>query len=129
MTNADFKLEVRKSDNGEYIYFANLTKKFVEVMITLDGMEIMHGLKPEQCIRGFGFTPGLEKNITKMQDGRPLKFHVIRGGTVKAFIFAGVGKYKDADLDKPTFLRHRLVKKFSFHRTSDSPIAVLEAKY
>jgi hypothetical protein len=129
MPNTDFKFEVRQNDSGRYIHFVNQTKNFVEVLFTIDGKEIKFGFEPNEDTRGYGYTPGLEKDITKMKDGRPLQFRLLRSGVAKALIFAGVGKYKEEDIDKPTFLRHRLVKKFTFHRTSARPVAELEAKY
>ncbi len=51
---------------------------------------------------------------------------VKKGDVVKAFVFVGVGSYKDADLEKPAFLRHKLIDRFRFKRSSDEPVEVLE---
>ena len=116
-------------ENGrKMINFANHSQNFVEVIFTIDGKEVKDGRVPDNTTRGYGYPPKLEKPIQKMKDGRPLQLP-IHGGKVQAKIFQGVGSYKDEDLDKPTFMRHELVSKFSFRRTSDQPIDVLDVQY
>ena len=46
-----------------------------------------------------------------------------------AYVYRGKGAYYDADIDKPAFLRHRLVKSIRFRRTDTAPCQILIAKY
>jgi hypothetical protein len=70
----------------------------------------------------------LEKPVKKLVTGNSLPWGE-KGGIVMAYVFEGQGRYKDEDLDKPTFLRNRLVKKIMFKRTSNQPVETLETKY
>lgn len=114
----DFKLNIIDIDNQKAINFANNSKDFVEIIFAIDGYEAREGKMLTAKTKGFCYPPKLEKPVKKMESGE-----------VVAYIFAGVGKYKDEDLDKPTFLRHQLVSRVKFKRTSSEPVAILKTKY
>ena len=123
-----FNLSVTTLDNRKVINFANNSKDFIEVIFTIDGKEAKEGKELTQDTKGYAYPPKLEKPVKKTKAGTPLQFNP-RGGEVVAYIFAGQGNYKDEDIDKPAFLRHKLVDKIKFKRTSDQPIEVLKIKY
>ena len=123
-----FNLSVTTLDNRKVINFANNSKDFIEVIFTIDGKEAKEGKELTQDTKGYAYPPKLEKPVKKTKAGTPLQFNP-RGGEVVAYIFAGQGNYKDEDIDKPAFLRHKLVFKIKFKRTSDQPIEVLKIKY
>jgi len=110
------------------INFANNSKDFVEVIFTIDGKEVKEGKDLSLETKGYAYPPKLEKPVKKTKKGLPLEFS-LRGGEVAAYIFAGQGNYKNEDIDKPAFLRHKLVDKVIFKRTSDQPIEILKIKY
>lgn len=109
------------------IDFANNSKDFVEVVFTIDGREVKEGRPFDAAIKGYGYPPKLHKPVKKMKDGSALPFK--KHGEVVAYVYAGAGSYKDADLNQPTFLRHQLVSKIGFKRSSNEPSAVLKAVY
>ena len=119
-----YSIKVQSMDEGDFIYFANNTKEFVEVVFVVNGREVRAGKLYVEGVKGFGYAPKLEKPVRKDREGNfiPLK----KGDAVRAMVYRGEGSYKDEDLEKPTFLRHRLIDKFSFKRTSDEPVEILE---
>lgn len=123
-----FELSIKNLEGQKVIDFANNTKDFVEVVFTIDGKEVKEGKDPSSRIKGYGYPPKLQKPVKKMKDGTPLRFSP-NGGEVMAYIFAGSGSYKDEDMDKPTFLRHQMVDKVTFKRTSNEPVQVLKVSY
>ena len=123
-----YNFEIKELNGRKVINFANNSADFVEVIFTIDGMEVKEGKPPDEKTRGYAYPPKLEKPVKKMKDETPLRFNP-HGGKVQAYIFAGTGSYKDEDLEKPTFLRHKLVNKISFRRISDEPMQVLEIIY
>ena len=122
-----FRLNIKEVEGKQVINFANDSADFVEVVFTIDGKEVKEGKVPDQSTRGYGYPPKLEKPVKKMKNG--LILSIARNATIQAFIFPGVGSYKEEDIEKPAFLRHKLVDKFSFRRTADEPIAVLETHF
>ena len=122
-----FRLNIKEVEGKQVINFANDSTEFVEVIFMVDGKEVREGKVPDQSTRGYGYPPKLEKPVKKMKNGMPLEIH--HNATVQAFIFPGVGSYKEEDIEKPAFLRHKLVDRFSFRRISDEPIAVLETSF
>lgn len=123
-----FQLSIGNIDGKKVINFANNSKKFVEVIFTINGKEVKDGADLSFTIKGYAYPPKLEKPVKKMRDGKPLWFNP-RGGEVVAYIFAGEGSYKDEDLDQPAFLRHKLVDKIKFKRSGSDPIKILKVKY
>ena len=123
---SQFRLSVKELEGKKVINFANDSSEFVEVIFTVDGKEVKEGKVPNQMTRGYGYTPKLEKPVKKMKSGLPLV--IGRNAIIQAFIFPGIGSYKDADIDIPTFLRYKLVDKFSFRRTANEPIVMLETR-
>ena len=123
-----FDLSIITIDDKKAINFANNSKDFVEVIFTIDGKEVKEGqtLSPET--KGYAYPPKLEKPVKKNKAGESLKFNP-HGGEVVAYIYAGQGSYKDADINKPAFLRHQMVDKINFKRTGGAPIEVLRVKY
>lgn len=122
-----YTLSTKKYEEGAYIHFHNHTNSFVEVVFVINGREMRENTIPSKKTRGYGFAPKLDKFVRKRKDGSlvPLR----NGDVVQAFVYAGTGSYKESDIDKPAFLRHRLIDKFSFSRLSDEPVEVLEIKY
>jgi hypothetical protein len=123
-----FNLSIATLEGKKVINFANNSKDFIEVIFTIDGKEVKEGKDLSSEIKGYAYPPKLEKPVKKTKAGNPLQFSP-RGGDVVAYIFAGQGSYKNEDIDKPAFLRHKLVDKVSFKRTSDRPIEILKIKY
>ena len=123
-----FNLSVISLEGKKVINFANNSKEFVEVIFTIDGKETKEGKDLTQNKKGYAYPPKLEKPVKKTKAGTPLVFNP-RGGEIIAYIFAGQGNYKDEDIDKPAFLRHKLVDKVSFKRSSDQPVEILKIKY
>lgn len=123
-----YQLSILEENDKKIINFANNSPDFIEMLFLIDGREAKDGKFPDNSTRGNGYPPKLEKLVKKMRDGTPLRLSTF-GGKVQAKVYPGVGSYKDEDLDKPTFMRHELVDKFTFRRVSDQPIAVLEVQY
>lgn len=119
-------LTIKQYEDGQFIHFHNMTNEFVEVMFTVNGRDVRKNQIPSSAIRGYGFAPKLDKSVRKRKDGTlvPLR----KGDEIQAFVFSGVGSYKEEDMEKPTFLRHKLVDRFRFKRSSDEPVEVLEMK-
>lgn len=124
---SSFSLSVTNLDGQKVINFANQSQQFVEVVFTIDNKEVKNGYEFSPEIRGYAYPPKLEKPVRKMKNGQPLKFK--KDGIINAYIFAGQGEYKEEDLDKPAFLRNRLVSSIKFKRTNNQPIETLEIKY
>ena len=124
--SASYILSIKQHDVGQFIHFHNMTDSFIEVVFTVNGREVRENQIPTKTTRGYGFAPKLDKSVRKRKDGTFIRLR--EGDSIEAYVFAGVGSYKEADLEKPTFLRHKLVDKFSFHRSSDTPVAILEKK-
>lgn len=123
-----YELSVVNLDGKKVINFANRGKDFVEVVFTIDGKEVKEGKDWSPETKGYAYPPKLEKPVKKMKDGSPLRFSS-RGGEVAAYIFVGDGQYKDEDVVKPAFLRHKLVDKIRFKRKSNQPDVVLKVEY
>jgi len=125
-----FELSVKELDGVKVINFINKSRDFVEVVFAIDGKEIKDGkiIDNSSNIKGYGYTPKLEKPVKRMRDGSPLRFSE-KGGEVVAYIFFGDGEYKIEDLDKPAFLRNQLVDKIKFKRTSNKPSQTIKAIY
>ncbi len=122
-----FDLSTKTIEGQKVIDFANNSKDFAEVVFTIDGIEVKEGRPFSSEIKGYGYPPKLHKPVKKMKDGSMLPF--AKHGEVVAYVYAGTGGYKEEDIDKPTFLRHQLVEKISFKRSSDEPTQVLKARY
>jgi hypothetical protein len=123
-----YKFEIKEIEGKRVINFANNSSDFIEVVFAIDEKEVKEGKYPSEKTRGYAYPPKLEKPVKKMKDETPLMFNP-RGGKVTAYIFAGIGSYKDEDLDKPRFIRHKLVDKIRFKRMSNKPVEVLEVSY
>lgn len=123
-----FSLSIQQLEGRRVIQFANQSSQFVEVVFIIDGKEVKEGKVPTSATRGYGYPPKLEKPVRMMRNGQDLPFGS-SGGTVEARIFIGDGEYHDADLNKPTFLRHTLVDKVRFKRTSAEPTEVMVVQY
>lgn len=123
-----YNLSIINLEGQKVINFANNSKDFVEVVFTIDGKEVKEGKELTKNTKGYAYPPKLEKPVKKTKLGLPLQFNS-HGGEVVAYIFAGEGKYKEEDIDKPTFLRHKLVDKIKFKRTGDQPVGVLKVRY
>ena len=123
-----FELSVVEREGETIIHFANRSNDFVEVIFTIDGKEVKEGGKVTASTKGYAYPPKLEKPVKKMKNGIPLPFGNY-GGEVAAYIFSGQGEYKREDLEKPAFLRSRLVDKVKFKRTSDQPVQVITVRY
>ncbi len=123
-----YELSVINLDGKKVINFANRGKDFVEVVFTIDGKEVKEGKDLSSETKGYAYPPKLEKPVKKMKDGSSLRFGP-RGGEVVAYIFVGDGQYKDEDIDKPAFLRHKLVGVIKFKRKSDHPDIILKTNY
>lgn len=123
-----FELSVLELEGERVINFANKSSDFVEVVFTIDGKEVKEGNKLTSGTKGYAYPPKLEKSVKKMKNGIPLQFGNY-GGEVAAHIFSGEGEYKSEDLDKPAFLRNRLVSKIKFKRLSNEPLQTIKIKY
>jgi len=125
----DFKLTIKDTDAGRVINFLNNSNEFVEVVFAIDGKEVKFGreYRPEE--KGYGYPPKLEKEVKRMKNNSPLPFRLLRGGEVKAYVFRGAGAYHDRDIDKPTWIRHRLVSSVKFRRKDVQPCEVLSVRY
>ncbi len=126
--SSPFHLSIQQLEGRRVIHFANQSPQFVEVVFTIDGKEVKEGKVPTSATRGYGYPPKLEKPVRMMKNGHDLPFGT-SGGTVQAHIFIGDGEYHDTDLNKPTFLRHTLVDKVRFKRTSAEPTEVIAVQY
>jgi len=124
----EFEISIKNLDGKKVINFANNSKNFVEVIFTINGKEVKNGEKISEDTKGYAYPPKLEKPVKKMKDGSLLQFSP-RGGEVIAYIFEGDGKYKDEDIEKPAFLKHKLVDRIIFKRTNDEPIKIIKIKY
>jgi len=124
----EFEISIKNLDGKKVINFANNTKNFVEVVFAIDGREVKNGEKISEDTKGYAYPPKLEKTVKKMKDGSSLQFSP-HGGEVIAYIFEGDGKYKDEDIEKPAFLKHKLVDRIIFKRTNDEPIKIIKIKY
>ena len=123
-----FHLSTTMVDGTRVIQFANHSKDFIEVVLAIDGKEVKEGRDVSAETRGYAYPPKLEKPVRKTKGGRPLQFDP-HGGEVTAFVFEGQGSYRDEDIEKPAFLRHKLVARVRFKRTSNQHIAVLKTRY
>jgi len=131
MTN--YQMQVLGQDGARVIDFANNTGAFVEVVLEIDG----------KLVKGYCYPPFHHKPIRRQRTGETLPFS--HGGTLRAYIYSGLGKYKDdTDYDTPPFIRRKLndfkflntdqlmqerKRKVIFRRTSSEPIQVLEIPY
>lgn len=135
----DFELRKMEDGGTQVLDFANHTANFVEVVVAIDGREV----------RGYCYPPYYHKPIRKMRSGEALPFG--QSGRIKAYIYSGMGNFKDEDVDYdvPPFIRLRLNqerfkkeglsldlfskqktnRKVTFKRFSNNPIAVLEIPY
>jgi hypothetical protein len=136
----NFNLKVLDDRGKRVIDFANNTPNFVEVMLNIDG----------QVVRGYCYPPYHHKPIRTVRGGGslPLSEH----GQIQAFVFAGIGQYKKINNDElsvPPFirfylnqdkfrqegsdmdsvLRQKLAQKVIFHRTSQTPIEIINISY
>lgn len=124
----DFALSVETQSGRRVIMFASNSREFVEVVFTIDGQEVKQGKTYNDQVKGYAYPPGMTKAVKKDKAGRPLIFSP-RGGMVKAYIFAGQGRYLDEDLEKPTFMRNQLIQKVKFTRAGTDPALVLKVRY
>jgi len=129
MESKGFKLNIKEIDGVRVINFKNNTENFVEVIFAIDGKEVKNGLPYSPELKGYAYPPRLEKEVKRMKNGKLLPFRLLRSGKLTAHIFRGTGSYYDEDLDKPTFLRHRLVKSIKFKRVDQEPYEVMEVEY
>lgn len=108
---------------NNYITFKNNTSDFVEVVFTINGVCAKTGEQYDPNIRGYCFTPGLEKEIKKTA----IPFR--KGDIIKAHIYIGEGEYREEDIDIPPHLRKELVTKIKFTRhIQNKPMEVLETR-
>ena len=124
----NYKLSIESLEGRKVINFANNSNDFVEVIFTIDDKEVKRGKNISLSTKGYAYPPKLEKTVKKMEDGSFLPFND-NGGEVLAYIFAGHGRYKDEDIEKPAFARHQLVSKVKFKRSSNEPIEILKVNY
>ena len=129
MPTENFRLSVKEVEGSKVINFVNNLDQFVEVIFTIDGKEVKNGLDYSPNLKGYAYPPKISKDVKRMLDDSPLKFRLIRSGEVSAYIFRGKGSYYDKDIDKPAFLRHKLVKSIKFNRTDKEPFEILTIKY
>jgi hypothetical protein len=123
-----YELSIIQHEGRRVINFANRGSEFVEVVFALNGREVNEDKELSSEIKGFAYPPRLEKPVKKTKRGTPIILGP-RGGEVVAYVFAGDGRYREEDLEKPAFLRHKLVDKIKFKRTSDHPVEVLRVVY
>lgn len=121
-----YLLTTKHYEDGKFIHFHNTQNAFVEVIFVINDREIRENQLFNTISRGYGFAPKLDKSVRKNKNGSLIP--VQKGDVVKAFIFSGVGSYKEEDIEKPAFLRHKLIEKFHFRRLSNEPVEVLEMK-
>ena len=121
----DFELSIKEVEGKKVINFANNTKDFVEVVLVINGKETKTWKEFSPEIKGHAYPPKLDKPIKKDKKGNPLEFDPDRDEII-AYVFEGEGKYKEEDIEKPAFLRHKMVDKIIFKRTSNEPIKVIK---
>lgn len=126
--SAPYELSIQEIDGVRRVHFANNSDQFVEVVVVVGGREVREGCVPSTKTRGFGYPPKLEKFIRKRKDGTPIDLPS-SGGVVRAMVYPGNGSYLECDLEKPTFLRHKMVSKMHFRRTSNEPVMILEKRF
>ncbi|MBT5503661.1 hypothetical protein HN643_06240 [Candidatus Falkowbacteria bacterium] len=129
MKNEPFKLKVKELDGTKVVNFSNTSDSFVEVVITIDNKDAKFGKDYDPEVKGYAYPPKLEKDVKKLINGTALPFRWLRSGEVKAYVYRGKGSYHDVDIDKPTFLRHKMVKSIKFRRTDNTPFQILTANY
>ncbi|MEK7648292.1 MAG: hypothetical protein AAB400_00045 [Patescibacteria group bacterium] len=120
-----FSLDI--SRDQKKIVFHNTSKRFVEVLFDIDGMDARCGGQFSLSVRGYAIPPEMEKSISKLKDGNPLPMR--NQGTVTAYVFDGDARYRDEDIDLPAFLRHRIVRKIRFTRSGNKPIEIVQKSY
>ncbi len=123
-----FEISIATLDGRKVINFANRSPKFVEVVFAIDGKEVKYNKAVSADTKGYAYPPNLEKPVRMTMDNQPLTFRS-SGGVVQAYIFEGDGQFKDEDIDIPTFIRSKIVKKVTFKRKGDRPIEILEVRY
>ena len=136
----NFDLKVIEDRGKRIIDFTNSTPNFVEVMLNIDG----------QVVRGYCYPPYHHKPIRTVRGGGtlPLSEH----GQIQALVYAGIGEYKKTDddvlsvppfirfyinqdkfrqegLDMDSVLRQKLAQKVTFHRSSQTPIEIININY
>lgn len=126
-----FQLSLATKDGKRTIKFANNTEDFVEVVFAIDDKEAKEGKPFNKAVRGYAYSPKLEKMVTKTKDGQPLPFKAAGHGNVKAYVYRGNGRnmQEKQNLEVPTFVRRQLTQKVHFERTSDEPLEVLQCDY
>lgn len=140
-----FELSVIEENGHKQIDFANYSQSFVEVVFTIDDREVKTGSYFSPSVKGYCYPPSHHKPIRTLANGHQLPF--ANRGTIKAYIYSGVGELVEQDYDVPPFIRYKLNerrfesdrasirnllsrnKKARFKRFSSNPIEVLEIPY
>lgn len=142
-----FKLSAIKENSNRQIDFANYSSSFVEVVFTIDNKEVKYGDYFSPSVKGYCYPPNHHKPIRTMANGNQLPF--ANQGTIKAYVYAGVGELVEEDYDVPPFIRyklneqrshgnktsisnllsHSIKNKARFKRIGSSPIEILEIPY
>jgi hypothetical protein len=140
-----FELSIIKENGSKQIDFANYSQSFVEVVFTIDNKEVKNGTYYSPSVKGYCYPPSHHKPIRTMANGKQLPF--ANSGTLRAYVYTGVGELIEEDYDVPPFIRYKLNeqrfrnnkanmhnfmsqnKKANFKRIGISPIEVLEIPY
>ena len=139
-----FELSIIEENGNKQIDFANHSQSYVEVVFTIDNKEVKNGIYFSPSIKGYCYPPSHHKPIRTMINGDQLPF--TNRGTIKAYIYAGVGELIEEDYDVPPFIRYKLNerrfrddsairnllshnKKARFKRIGSNPIEILEIPY
>ncbi len=124
----EYQLSIIEIEGRKVINFANRSSDFVEVIFAIDGKDVNEGKDVSPEIKGYAYPPRLEKPVKKTKKGVPIVLGP-HGGEVYAYVFSGVGRYREEDMEIPTFLRYKLVDTIKFKRTSDQPVEILSARF
>ena len=145
-----FELSVVNDNGNKQIDFANHSQDFIEVVFAIDNKEVKYGNYFAPSIRGYCYPPAnirQPKPIRTMKNGDQLPF--AHQGTLRAYIYSGVGEMIEEDYDVPPFIRFKLNerrfredkenmrnlmgrstgKRAHFKRIGNNPIEILEIPY